>query len=113
VREEHRLRTSDKRMLRNIFGLRRDELIGYWKRLNNEKLHDLCSHQILFGLSKPEVIWDRHVARMGMREVHTGFLEENLRDRDHLEEPSVDGIILIVSCRNGMGWHGVDSCGLG
>jgi len=30
VREEHRLRTFDNRMLRKIFALKRDELIGYW-----------------------------------------------------------------------------------
>jgi hypothetical protein len=31
---------------------------------------------------------------MGKSEVHTGFLEENLRDRDHLEDPSIDGRII-------------------
>jgi len=31
---------------------------------------------------------------MGKRKVHTGFLEENLRDKDHSEDPSVDGRII-------------------
>jgi len=35
--------------------------------------------------------WAGHVARMGGREVHTGFSWGNLRQRDHLEDPTVDG----------------------
>jgi hypothetical protein len=41
LREEHRLRVFEKRMLRRIFGPKKDEIIG-WKRLHNE-LHNLYS----------------------------------------------------------------------
>ena len=37
--------------------------------------------------------WTGHVARMGRGEVHTGFWWGNLRERDHLEDPGVDGSI--------------------
>jgi hypothetical protein len=36
-----------------------------------------------------------HVARMGREEVYTGFWWENLRERDHLEDPGVDGRIIL------------------
>jgi hypothetical protein len=41
LREEHRLKVFECRVLRRILGLR-EEVIGYWRRLHNEKLHNLC-----------------------------------------------------------------------
>jgi len=41
LREEHRLRVFENRVLRKIFGLRSDEIRGEWRRLHNEGLHDL------------------------------------------------------------------------
>jgi hypothetical protein len=43
LREEHRLRVFEKRVLRRIFGPKRDEVMGYWRRLHNEELHNLYS----------------------------------------------------------------------
>jgi hypothetical protein len=42
LREEHRLRVFENRVLR-IFGPRRDEVMGEWRKLHNEELHNLCS----------------------------------------------------------------------
>jgi hypothetical protein len=39
--EEHRLRLSENRLLRRIFGPYREEVAGYWRRLHNEELHNL------------------------------------------------------------------------
>jgi hypothetical protein len=39
LREEHRLRVFENRVLRRIFGLKRDEVTGEWRKLHNEKLH--------------------------------------------------------------------------
>jgi hypothetical protein len=39
--EEHRLRVFENRVLRNIFGPKRDEVKGEWRRLHNEELYDL------------------------------------------------------------------------
>jgi hypothetical protein len=47
LREEHRLRVFENRVLRRIFGPKRDEVTGEWRKLHNEELHDLfsgCSH---------------------------------------------------------------------
>jgi len=48
LREEHRLRVFEKRVLRRIFGLKRDEVTGEWRKLHNEELNDLyCSPNIV------------------------------------------------------------------
>jgi hypothetical protein len=43
LREEHRLRVFENRMLRRIVGLKRDEVTGDWRKLYNEELHNLYS----------------------------------------------------------------------
>jgi hypothetical protein len=43
LREEHRLRVFENRVLRRIFGPKRDEVMGGWRKLHNEKLHNLYS----------------------------------------------------------------------
>ena len=40
---EHRLRVFEVRVLRKIFGAKKDEVTGEWRRLHNEELHDLNS----------------------------------------------------------------------
>jgi PAS domain-containing protein len=44
--DEHRLRVFENRMLRRIFGLKRDEVIGGRRKLHNEELHNLYSSPI-------------------------------------------------------------------
>jgi hypothetical protein len=41
LREEHRLRVFENRVLRKIFGPKRDEVTGEWRKLHNEELHSL------------------------------------------------------------------------
>jgi hypothetical protein len=43
LREEHRLRVFENRVLRRIFGPKRDEVTGEWRRLHNEGLYNLYS----------------------------------------------------------------------
>jgi hypothetical protein len=43
LREEHRLRVFENRVPRRIFGPKRNEVMGEWRKLNNEELHDLYS----------------------------------------------------------------------
>jgi hypothetical protein len=43
LREEHRLREFENRVLRRIFGPKRDEVTGEWRKLHNEELHNLYS----------------------------------------------------------------------
>jgi hypothetical protein len=51
LREEHKLRVFDNRVLRRIFGPKRDEVTGEWRKLHNEELHNLYSPQIPSGRS--------------------------------------------------------------
>jgi hypothetical protein len=46
LREEHRLRVFENRVLRGIFGPKRDEVTGDWRKLQNDELHNLYSSQV-------------------------------------------------------------------
>jgi hypothetical protein len=52
LREEHRLRVFENRVLRSIFGPKRDEVTEGWRKLLIEALHGLYSHPVLLGLSR-------------------------------------------------------------
>jgi hypothetical protein len=49
LREERRLRVLENRLLRRILGPERDEVIGEWRKLQNEELNDLYSTQYFSG----------------------------------------------------------------
>ena len=49
LREERRLRVLENRVLRRIFGPKRDEVAGEWRKLYNEELNDLRSSPVLIG----------------------------------------------------------------
>jgi hypothetical protein len=53
LREKQRLRVSENRVLRRIFGPRRDEVTGEWKRLRNEEFNDLYSSPNIIRVIKP------------------------------------------------------------
>jgi hypothetical protein len=66
LKEEHRLGVFDKRVLRRIFGSKRDEVGGEWRKLHNEELHDLYSSPSIFRIIKAmRMRWAGQVARMG------------------------------------------------
>jgi hypothetical protein len=52
LREEHRLRVYENRVLRRIFGLKREEVAGGWRRLHNEELHNLYASQNIIRVIK-------------------------------------------------------------
>jgi hypothetical protein len=68
LREEHRLRVFEKRVVRRIFGPKRDEVTGEWRKLHSEELRDLYSSQSIIRMIKSRRMrWAGHVARMGRR----------------------------------------------
>jgi hypothetical protein len=65
LREEHRLRVSENRMLRRIFGPKREE-DGSWRELHNDELHSLYSSpNIVRVIKSRRMKWAGHVVRMG------------------------------------------------
>jgi hypothetical protein len=65
LREEHRLRVFENRVLRRIFGTKRDEVTGEWRKLHNEEFHNLYSSpDIIRQVKSRRVRWAGHVARM-------------------------------------------------
>jgi hypothetical protein len=66
LREEQRLRVFENRVLRRIFGPKRDEATGEWRRLHNEELNDLQSSPNIIRVTKSRRMRRAgHVARMG------------------------------------------------
>ena len=66
LREERNLRVFENMVLRRIFGPRRNEVTGEWRRLHNEELNDLyCSPNIVRVIKWRRMRWAGHVARIG------------------------------------------------
>jgi len=65
LEEEHRLKVFENRVLRRIFGLKKDEVTGEWRKLHNEEFNDLyCSPNIVRVIKSRRMVWAGHVACM-------------------------------------------------
>jgi hypothetical protein len=77
-------------VLRRIFGPKRDEVTGEWRRLHNEELNDLYSSpNIIRVIKSRRMRWTGHVANMGDRSGTYRVWSGDLRERDHLEDLGV------------------------
>jgi hypothetical protein len=66
LREEHRLRVFESRVLRRIFEPKRDEVTGGWRKLHNEELHGLYSlPSVVMVIKARRMRWAGHVAHLG------------------------------------------------
>jgi hypothetical protein len=80
LREEHRLRVFENRVLRRIFGPKRDEVTGDFRKLHNEELHKLYSSPNKIRMIKSRRMrWAGHVPEMGRRGMHVGYWWEARR----------------------------------
>jgi len=79
-------------MLRRIFGRKRDEGTVERRRLRNEELNGVFSQNIMQVIKSKRMRRAGHVAFMGER---VGAYRGNLRERDHLEVPGIDGKIIL------------------
>jgi len=96
LREERWLSVFENRVLRRIFGPRRDEVTREWRKLHNEELHDLyCLPNIVRVIKSRRMRWAGHVAHMGRGEACTGFWWGNLREGDHRGDPGTDGKMIL------------------
>jgi hypothetical protein len=103
----------ENKVLRRIFGPKRDEATGKWRRLHNEELNDLYSSPNIIRVIKSRRMRRAgHVARMGKTEVHTGFWLGDLKEGDHLGDLGVDGRIplkwIFKKWDGGMDWIELD-----
>ena len=86
LREERKLRVFENKVLRRIFGPRRNEVTVEWRRLNNEELNDLYSSpNIVRVIKSRRMRWAGHVARMGKERGWIGSWMGNRREGDHWE----------------------------
>jgi len=88
LREERKLRVFENMVLRKIFGPRRDEVMGEWRRLCNEELNDLYSSPNIVQVIKlRRMRWAGHVARMGEERGVYRVLVRKLEGKRPLERP--------------------------
>jgi hypothetical protein len=74
LREEHKLRIFENRVLRRIIGPKRDEVTGGWRKLHNEELHNLYSSPNTIRMLKSRrVRWAGHAARIWRRGMHIRY----------------------------------------
>jgi hypothetical protein len=115
LREEHGLRVFENRMLRGIFGPKRDEVTGGWRKLHNEELHNLYSSPSIIRMIKSRRMrWAGHVARMGEKRTAYRILVGKPEGKRPLGRPRrrwVDNIKMDL--RDRMGWWGLDRSGSG
>ena len=87
LREERRLRVFEKRVLRGIFGAKRDEVKGEWRKLHNEELNDLYSlPNIVRVIKSRRMRQEGHVARIGgEKRRKESFITETRREENTWE----------------------------
>jgi len=120
LREERKLREFENMVLRRIFGPRRDEVTGEWRRLHNEELSDLYSSPNIVRVTKSRrKRWAGHVARMVEERVFIGTWWVNRRERDQWGDLGVDGWIILgwisrmwdMLLWTGLGWPRIETGG--
>jgi hypothetical protein len=115
MREERRLRVSEKRVLRRILGHKWDEVTGAWRKLNNEELNYLyTSSNIIRVIKSRRIRWEGHVACIGKRRGSYRILVGKPEGKRPLVRPKrrwKDNIKLVLQ---EVGWaHGLDRSGSG
>jgi hypothetical protein len=102
LREECRLRVFENKVLRRIFGPKRDEVTEEWRRLHNKELYALYSSPDII-----RVIKLRRLRKTG--ELHRGYWWGDLREGDHLECLGLHETIILKPIFKKLSWgNGLD-----
>jgi len=107
-------------VLRRIFGPRRDEVTGEWRRLHNEELYDLYSSPNIVRVIKLiRMRWAGYVLRMLRRGGCIGYWWGNRREGDHWGDIGINVWIILgqisrrwdVGMWTGLGWSRIETLG--
>jgi hypothetical protein len=112
LREEHRLRVFEYSVLRRIFGPKRDEVAGEWRKLHNEELHDLYSSPSIITIMMMRIRWARHVARLGEKRNANRLLVGKPEGKRPLGRPRSRWVDNLKMDLVEVGWGDVDWIGL-
>jgi hypothetical protein len=115
LREEHRLRVFENRVLRRIFGPKRYEVTGEWKKLHSEELHNLYSSPDIRQVKSRQMRWVGHVGCMGEeRKVYKVLVgkPEGKRPPGRPRRKWEDGMRMDLR-EIGLGGYGLDLTGSG
>ena len=94
LREGRQLNLLENRVLRRLFGPKKDEITGEWRKLHNEEINDpLTPYFSGDQIEKDEM--GGACSTMGRGEMYVGLWWGNLRERDYLEDSGVDGRIIL------------------
>jgi hypothetical protein len=102
----------ENRVLRGVFGPKRDEVTGEWRKLHNEKLHDLYSSPSIIRIIKLRMRWVGHVARMGEKRNAYRLLVRKPEGKRLLGRPRCRWVDNIWMDLGEVGWGDVDWIGL-
>jgi hypothetical protein len=106
-------RVFENRVLGRIFGARRDEVTGGWRKLHNEELRDLYSSpSIIMLLKSRRMRWAGHVARMGRRGTRIMLFVRKPEGKRPLGRPRRRWVDNIRMNLGEIDWSGVDWIGL-
>jgi hypothetical protein len=109
LREEHRLRVFENRVLRRIFGPKRDEVTGGWRKLHNEQLHNLYSSSSIIRMIKPRRMrWAGFVARIEKKRNAYRILVGNPEGKRPLGRARRKWVYNIKVDLREIGWDGTD-----
>jgi hypothetical protein len=109
LREERRLRVFQNRVLRRIFGPKRDEVTGEWRKLHNEELNDMYSSPNIVRVVKSKRMrWAGHVAHMRERRRVYGILAGKPDEKSSFGRPRPRRKVIIKMDRQEVGFEGMD-----
>jgi hypothetical protein len=99
----------ENRVLRRIFGPKRDEMTGEWRKLHNQELRDLYSSSSIIRMIKSRrIIWTGHVTRMGEKRNAYKLLVGKPEKKKPLGRPVSRWMDNIRMDLENIGWGGVD-----
>jgi hypothetical protein len=96
LKEERRLRVFENRVLRGVFGPKRDEVTAEWRKLHNEELNNMYPLPSIVRVVKSRRMrWVGHVARIGEKRGVHRVLVGKPEGKRPLGDPDVDGKIIL------------------